>query len=76
MAVFRTVNRVVKATYPGRDIQAVAGRGYVYFVGDDGHDTIDSIFVHPQNTSTADVTRLVLEEIADAIKTGERNEKV
>ena len=65
MANFAAVNRALKAAYPALDIKAVRGDGYVYFDGDDGFDKIDSIFVHPVNTSTEDLTRIVIEAVAD-----------
>lgn len=65
MANFAAVNRALKAAYPALDIKAVRGDGYVYFDGDDGFDKIDSIFVHPVNLSTEDLTRIVIETVED-----------
>lgn len=67
MANFAAVNKALKAAYPALDIEVVRGRGYVYFSGNDGFDKIDSIFVHPTSTSTADLTRLVIEAAEDLI---------
>lgn len=67
MANFAAVNRALKAAYPALDIEVVRGQGYVYFGGNDGFDKIDSIFVHPTCTSTADLTRLVIEAAEDLI---------
>ena len=65
MANFAAVNKALKAAYPALDIEAVRGDGYVYFDGDDGFARINSIFVHPVNTSTEDLTRIVIEAVAD-----------
>ena len=67
MANFAAVNKALKEAYPALDIEVVRGRGYVYFGGSDGFDKIDSIFVHPTCTSTADLTRLVIEAAEDLI---------
>jgi hypothetical protein len=67
MANFAAVNKALKAAYPALDIEVVRGEGYVYFDGDDGFDKIDSIFVHPTCTSTADLTRFVIESVSDLI---------
>lgn len=67
MANFAAVNKALKAAYPALDIEVVRGQGYVYFGGNDGFDKIDSIFVHPTCTSTADLTRLVIEAAEDLI---------
>jgi hypothetical protein len=64
MANMAQVNKALKATYPLLDIEVVRGEGYVYFDGDDGFDKIDSIFVNPTSTSTADLTRIVIEAVA------------
>lgn len=65
MANFAAVNRALKAAYPEMDIEVVRGRGYVYFGGNGGFDKIDSIFVHPVNLSTEDLTRIVIETVED-----------
>jgi hypothetical protein len=65
MANFAAVNKALKAAYPALDIEAVRGAGYVYFDGDDGFDKINSIFVHPVNISTEDLTRFVIEAVAE-----------
>ena len=65
MANFAAVNRALKAAYPALDIEVVRGDGYVYFDGDDGFARINAIFVHPVSTSTADLTRLVIEVVED-----------
>jgi hypothetical protein len=67
MANFAAVNKALKTAYPALDIEVVRGEGYVYFGGDDGFDKINSIFVHPTNTSTADLTRFVIESVSDLI---------
>jgi hypothetical protein len=67
MANFAAVNKALKSAYPALDIEVVRGEGYVYFDGDDGFDKIDSIFVHPTSTSTADLTRFVIESVSDLI---------
>jgi hypothetical protein len=67
MANFAAVNKALKTAYPALDIEVVRGEGYVYFDGDDGFDKIDSIFVHPTSTSTADLTRFVIESVSDLI---------
>jgi len=67
MANFAAVNKALKAAYPALNIEVVRGEGYVYFDGDDGFDKIDSIFVHPTSTSTADLTRFVIESVSDLI---------
>jgi len=65
MANFAAVNKALKAAYPALDVEAVRGEGYVYFDGDDGFDKINSIFVHPVNISTEDLTRFVIEAVAE-----------
>jgi len=67
MANFAAVNKALKTAYPALDIKVMRGEGYVYFGGDDGFDKIDSIFVHPTCTSTADLTRFVIESVSDLI---------
>jgi hypothetical protein len=67
MANFAAVNKALKAAYPMLDIEAVRGQGYVYFDGKDGFDKIDSIWVNPASTSTAALTRFVIESVEDLI---------
>jgi hypothetical protein len=66
MANFREVNKAIRKAFPGLDVQAVRGHGYIYFSGADGFDKVDSVYVDPVQTSTANVIRFVLENIADS----------
>lgn len=70
MANFKQVNQAIKNAYPDLDIKAVRAYGYVYFDGVHGFDNVESIYVHPTSTSTADLTRFALENIQFAILTG------
>lgn len=65
MANFAAVNKALKAAYPALDIEVVRGNGYVYFDGKDGFDKIESICVNPASTSTAALTRFVIESVED-----------
>ena len=67
MANFKMVNKAVKEKFPTLDIEVVRGDGYVYFIGDDGYDTLESIYTHPVSTSTEDVTRLCIDEIESSL---------
>jgi hypothetical protein len=62
MANFRDVNRAIRARFPGLDIEAVRGAGYVYFAGDNAESTA-SIYAHPVSTPTAYMIRMALDNI-------------
>lgn len=64
MANFLIVNKALKKAFPSLKIEAVRGAGYVYFSGDDGFDKIDSIFVHPTCTNTAEMIQIVLAAVS------------
>lgn len=66
MANMREVNKAIRKAFPGLDIEAVRGRGYVYFAGADGFDKIPSVYVDPVQTRTENLIRIVLADIADA----------
>jgi hypothetical protein len=66
MAVRQQVNKAVRAAFPGKDIEAVFGSGYVYFAGADGFDKIPSLYVNPRSVTTADLARWVIEQINDS----------
>jgi hypothetical protein len=68
MALMKQVNRVIKYTYPNLKITAIRGDGYVYFVDGDGYRTIESIYANPTSTSTPDMTRMCVENLADVAK--------
>ncbi|WOF81750.1 hypothetical protein P5704_028255 (plasmid) [Pseudomonas sp. FeN3W] len=68
MANFAAVNKAIKNAYPTLDIQAVRGKGYVYFDGDDGFDKFKSIYSHPTSTTTDTMIRLCLNEISRVIE--------
>lgn len=70
MANFATVNKAIKNAFPNLDIQAVRGKGYVYFDGDDGFDKIKSVYTHPTSTTTDTMVRLCVNEINRAIEDG------
>jgi hypothetical protein len=70
MANFSAVNKAIKKTFPTLDIQAVRGKGYVYFDGDNGFDRVESIYTHPTSTSTEVMIRLCVNEINRAIEDG------
>lgn len=57
MANFKQVNKALKTTINGLDIEVVRGEGYVYFCGDVGID-IPSVYSHPTSTTTDDMIRL------------------
>jgi hypothetical protein len=61
------VNKAIKAAYPVKEIEAVAGRGYIYFSGIDG-ENIPSIYVSPRSISAADRMKIVLADVADYLK--------
>lgn len=62
MASFRDINRAIRDRFPGLDIEAGRGAGYVYFYGKDA-DGVDSIYAHPVSTPTACMVRMALENI-------------
>jgi len=64
MANMRAVNKAIKAAYPGLQIEAVRGDGYVYFDGNDGFDKIESVYCHSVTTATEDMIRVVLDAIS------------
>lgn len=63
MANLHVVNTKIKAAFPGKDIEAVRGKGYVYFDGNDGFDKIPSLYVHAVTMDTETLTRLCIEQI-------------
>lgn len=65
MANFRDVNRAIRASFPGLDIEVVRGAGYVYFAGDNAEGTA-SIYAHPVSTPTADMIRMAIQQIREA----------
>jgi hypothetical protein len=60
-------NKAIRAAYPDKDIEAIAGAGYIYFDGNDGFDKIPSIMIHPRSVSAADRQRIILEHVAHNI---------
>lgn len=60
-----TINRSLKATFPTKDIEAVAGDGYIYFNGDDGFDQIPSLYVDPKSVSAALGVALVITQVRE-----------
>lgn len=66
MANFKVVNKEVNKSFPSYDIIVVRGNGYVYFDGNDGFDKIESLFIHPVNTSTEDMVSLAVSHINDS----------
>jgi hypothetical protein len=54
----------LKATFAKLDIKAVRGAGYVYFVGNDGFDKVNSIYVHPTSINTAEMIQIVIEAVS------------
>ena len=62
MANFRDVNRAIRARFPGLNIEAVRGAGYVYFAGDNA-EGVASIYAHPVSTPTADIIRMAIDNI-------------
>jgi hypothetical protein len=62
------INKAIAAAYPGKDIEAVAGAGYIYFDGADGFDQIPSIMMHPRSVSAPDRQRIVMDHVARAIE--------
>ncbi len=65
MANMRIVNREIKRQFPNLDVEAIRGYRYVYFIGDDGFDKVESVMAHPVSTNTIDLTRLCLDAIKD-----------
>jgi hypothetical protein len=63
MANMAAVNKAIKSRFPHLDIEVVRGDGYVYFDGADGFDKIESIMTHPVCVTTANLARMVIEEI-------------
>ena len=57
------VNRAIRKQFPDLDIEAVRGSGYVYFDGDDGFNSVESIYAHPSVTPTDDMIRMCIETI-------------
>lgn len=64
MANFLAVNKALKKAFPNLDIKAVRGAGYVYFAGNDGFDTVKSIYVNPSSINTAEMVQLVIEAVS------------
>ena len=63
MANFSAVNKSLKAAYPLLDIEAVRGKGYVYFDGKDAFGKIESICAHPTSTSTEKLIQLAIQSV-------------
>jgi hypothetical protein len=63
MANFKEVNKAIRAAYPLLDIEVVRGKGYVYFDGQDAFGKIESIYVNPASTSTANLIKFAMIEI-------------
>lgn len=59
------INRSLKATFPTKDIEAVAGNGYIYFDGDDGFDKIPSLYIDPKSVSAALRMAMVISHVAE-----------
>lgn len=66
MANMAAVNRAIRKEFPGLDIEAVRGDGYVYFCGDDGLDLVASIYAHPPVTATAEMIPMCIRNIKRA----------
>jgi hypothetical protein len=63
MANMTAVNKAIKQQFPDLDIEAVRGSGYVYFDGDDGFNSVESIYAHPSVTPTDDMIRMCIDGI-------------
>jgi hypothetical protein len=60
-------NKALRSAHPDKDIEAVAGAGYIYFDGVDGFGQIPSIMMHPRSVSAADRQRIVMVHVAQSI---------
>ena len=63
MANMTAVNRAIRKQFPDLDIEAVRGDGYVYFGGDHGFNSVESIYAHPSATPTDDMIRMCIDGI-------------
>ena len=70
MANLAAVNKEIKKAFPSLDIEAVRGKGDVYFDGSEGFDKIKSIYTHPTRTATDIMIRLCINEINRSIEDG------
>jgi hypothetical protein len=61
------VNKALKAAYPDKEIEVVAGSGYMYFCGMDG-ENIPSIYVHPRSVNAAYRMKIVMADVAAYFK--------
>ena len=68
MANMKTLNKSIKFRFPDLDIEAVRGDGYVYFIGKDGLDVVDSIYSNPPTTDTRSMIVMCLENIERSFK--------
>ena len=59
------INKALKAAYPDKDIEAVAGSGYIFFDGDDAFDKIPSIYCCPKSVSAAVRMTLVMDQVSE-----------
>lgn len=60
-----TINKSLKATFPTKDIEAVAGNGCIYFDGDDGFDQIPSIYRDPKSVDASLRMAIVINHVAN-----------
>lgn len=67
MADMKKVNKAIQDAFPELNIEAVRGKGYVYFDGTDGFDRLESIYSNPVSTPTESMIRMCLENIRAAI---------
>jgi hypothetical protein len=68
MANMMAVNKAIKQRFADLDIIAVRGTGYVYFDGDQGFNSVESIYAHPTVTPTDDMIRMCIENITAEYK--------
>ena len=66
MANMNTLNKWIKFRFPDLDIEAVRGDGYVYFIGEDGLDVVESIYSNPPTTDTRIMMVMCFENIERA----------
>ena len=58
------INQSLKHTFPAKDIEAIAGDGYIYFDGDDGLN-ISNINRDPKSISASLCIAIVINHVAN-----------
>jgi len=71
-ATLKKLNAIIAKDYPKLNIELVKGDGYFYFIGDDGFDEIDSIYMNALNQAPLDRWEILLHCVIDERYAGQR----